>query len=421
MRSTRNRFFLGIVQVALVTAMVACSDDEESGGLDPNPTGAGGSGKAGSTGTSGSSATAGTSAGGTSSSGSGGSGNTGTGNTGNTGTIPTEACPGLAFDASATGGEGGAEACTGVSVEAEHIDVDLFIMMDRSSSMGYTVEATGLTRWESLRAAVQDFVTNSDAGDIGAGLGFFSKSGIGNDDVDCDVSAYAAFEVPVEPLADVGAAMVTAIDDTAPAGLTPTLPALQGAVSYAQSWAVDHPNRAAVVVLVTDGYPTQCGNGPDAVAQVAEDAYASDQHVRTYVIGVGEVARFNLDNYARAGGTNEAYLTNDGDISTSFSTALLNITNSDLACDYVLPDPPDSNTELDIEKVQVVYTPSAGDAEEVPYLNGYLDCANADNGGWYYDNVTAPTKISVCPCTCARFGAGRVDVRLGCKPRLGLR
>jgi len=49
------------------------------------------------------------------------------------------------------------------------------------------------------------------------------------------------------------------------------------------------------------------------------------------------------------------------------------------------------------------------------------DCAEAENGGWYYDNASAPTRIYVCPCTCARFGAGRVDVRLGCEPRLGLR
>ncbi len=421
MRSKTNRVFLGIVQVALATALYACSsDDENDGGLDSNPTGSGASaGKGGTTGSSGTTSTGGSSSGGTSgSTGSGGSGNTG--NTGNTGNIPTEACMGLAFDESANGGAGGAEACTGVSVEAEHVDVDIFIMMDRSSSMGYEV-SPGLTRWDALKAAVQDFVQSPDAASIGAGLGFFSKSGIGNDDVDCDANAYAVPEVPITPLADVGTDMANAIDATPPAGLTPTLPALQGAIMYAQSWATDHPGRASIVVLVTDGYPTQCGSGPDAVAQVAEDGYTSPEHVRTYVIGVGDVARFNLDNYARAGGTKEAYLTDEGDITTSFTTALNNITNSDVACEFTLPDPPDQNTDLDTEKVQVVHTPSAGDPEEVPYVAALGNCADSANGGWYYDNEVNPSKILVCPCTCASFGAGRVDVRLGCKPRLGLR
>jgi hypothetical protein len=71
--------------------------------------------------------------------------------------------------------------------------------------------------------------------------------------------------------------------------------------------------------------------------------------------------------------------------------------------------------------VQVVYTPPSGNAEEVPSISSLGACAKNATGGWYYDDPNQPSKITVCPCTCARFGAGRVDVRLGCKPRLGLR
>ncbi|HEV8550643.1 MAG TPA: hypothetical protein VGQ57_16470, partial [Polyangiaceae bacterium] len=59
--------------------------------------------------------------------------------------------------------------------------------------------------------------------------------------------------------------------------------------------------------------------------------------------------------------------------------------------------------------------------EEIPALPGPASCSEAKNGGWYYDDPSAPTSILVCPCTCARFGAGRVDVRVGCKPRIGVR
>jgi hypothetical protein len=53
--------------------------------------------------------------------------------------------------------------------------------------------------------------------------------------------------------------------------------------------------------------------------------------------------------------------------------------------------------QVDPEKVQVVYTPATGDAEEVPRVSGLSDCANAENGGWYYDNANDPTKITVVP------------------------
>jgi hypothetical protein len=308
----------------------------------------------------------------------------------------------------------------GVGYEAERIDVDMFIMLDSSSSMGYALE-DGRTRWEAITEAIEDLMTSEDAQDIRAGIGFFSISGHGDDNVDCDVSAYADPVVGIGPLSETGPTMIEEMLDKTPAGLTPTVPALQGAIEYAQSWQEDHPERATVVVLVSDGYPTQCTNSPEAVANAAAAGYDNEPYIKTYVIGVGEVARFNLDNYARSGGTSEAFLTDEGDASGSFVEAVLNITETEIACEYEIPVPPNMNEQIDPEKVQIVYTPQGGDPEEVPIVDGLSDCAEAENGGYYFDNKTAPTRIYVCPCTCARFGAGAVEVRLGCEPRLGLR
>ena len=277
-----------------------------------------------------------------------------------------------------------------------------------------------MTRWEALRDAVQGFVEDPAAAEVRMGLGFFSLTGSANDDLDCDVAGYAEPSVPIGLLSDIGPDLLAAIDDTAPAGLTPTVPALEGAISYAQAWATDNPERATLVVLVTDGYPTQCNSAPEAIATAAKDGYESPQHIRTFVIGVGDVAKFNLDNYARAGGTRKAFLTDAGDITTTFVDALGNISNRDLACEYQIPTPP-AGMKLDPTKVQVVYTPATGSPEEVPSITSLAACANNPNGGWYYDHPADPSKITVCPCTCARFQAGHVDVRLGCKPRLGLR
>jgi len=414
----------------LVGAAFACSEDQGST-VDPNvhtTTGAS-SASAGTGAASAGSATSSASAGSTTAAGSAAAGGHDSAGSSSV-VVPSEACPGLPIEGSADA-EGGAasggaaeletdEACSGVSVEAEAVPVDVFVMMDRSQSMAMPVKGGSMTRWDALHDAVQSFAQDPAAANIRAGIGFFSLSGGADDAKDCNSDAYAEPSVAIGLVSEVGLDLVNAMDAVTPGGLTPTVPALQGAISYAQSWARDNPGRATTVVLVTDGFPTQCDNEPSRISQAARGGYESPEHIRTFVIGVGDVAKFNLDNYARAGGTQRAYLTDAGDVKSSFVTALNNITNRALACEYQLPPPPDG-MKLDKTKVQVVHTPASGDAEEVPSISSFAACAKNPNGGWYYDDPDHPSKITVCPCTCARFQAGRVDVRLGCKPRLGLR
>lgn len=427
---------IALFATSLLGAAIGCSDDEGSTvDLDPPATAgthssSGGAAALGVAGSAGRAATAGMSGGGSSA---------GTGSS----SAPAEACKGLPLELNddaqpQTGGAAGAGAsgveaggapadaqdadavCNGVSVEAEAVPVDLFVIMDRSQSMAEPVKGGTMTRWEALRDAVKSFTEAPGAAQIRAGIGFFSLSGSGDDGHDCEPGAYAAPSVPIGLVSEIGPDLVAAIDDVAPGGFTPTVPAVQGAISYARSWAQDNPGRATLVVLVTDGFPTQCEKDPGRISEATRDGYESPEHIRTFVIGVGDVAKFNLDNYARAGGTVSAYLTDAGDVTSSFVGALNNITNSALSCEYLLPPPPDG-MRLDTAKVQVVYTPSSGEAEEVPSITSLGACAKNPNGGWYYDDAEHPSKITVCPCTCARFQAGRVDVRLGCKPRLGLR
>ena len=407
--------------VALACSSNASDDDSSSGGS----TATGGSTAA----TGGSSnATGGSSArGGTSGSGTGGSGNStssgGSSNStssGGTGALPTDACDGLPFDNAGQGGDG-STACTGVSNEAEAVPIDLFFMMDRSISMANAVPGTNMTRWDALVEAVREFTQSSDAGSIRAGLGFFGISGGNDTELDCNVGNYSKPTVAIGTLADVGGDMVSAMTNMVPGGLTPSGPALEGALSYAAGWAMDNPGRATAVVLVTDGYPTQCDpRSVSDLAALAEQAHLNKPYVRTYVIGLG--GDDNLDAIAQRGGTHAAFKVDEGDISASFVNALHNVTNSELSCEYALPPPPSSSQKLDLGKVQVTYTlASDGTTEEIPAIPGIDSCAKAANGGWYYDVPDDPTSIEVCPCTCARFDAGRVDVRVGCKPRIGPR
>lgn len=388
----------------LALGMGACSDDEEGKGLGDGVRGGGPS------------IPPSTLTGGQGGAPGGGQGQGGLSSKG--GKSGSEMCAGLPFEDQA-GGEAGASACVALSTEAEVTPVDLYIIMDRSVSMGYEAAGTGTTRWEAIRAAVEEFVSSSDAGSIGAGIGFFGLSGGSDDDLDCDASNYETPVVPIGPLSEVGEDIVAAIDDTVPGGLTPVLPALEGAIAYAKEWAEDHPERATMVVLVSDAFPTQCSAQVSDVVDVARAAYEDEPSVRTYAVGLEGAP--NLDNIARGGGTREGHLVDESNLTDSFLETLLNISNAQLACQYQIPASPDPDLRVDFDEVQIVYTPASGEPEEIPRLESSASCDRNPNGGWFYDNPASPRSIQVCPCTCARFGAGRVEVRLGCKPRLGLR
>ena len=60
-----------------------------------------------------------------------------------------------------------------------------------------------------------------------------------------------------------------AMKANSPGGNTPTLPALTGAIQYAQSVENANPLDKVAVVLVTDGEPNDCNSTVNAVANEA--------------------------------------------------------------------------------------------------------------------------------------------------------
>jgi hypothetical protein len=432
----RSRFTpFASLALALATAF-ACSsqsdgDDDTGGSGASSGTAArggtatgGSSGKGGTSGKGGSgggsSASGGSSAtgsGGTTPLGSGGSG--ATGGSGGSGAYPSAACEGLSFDGE--GGGGGDQSCVGVGSEAETVPADLYILMDRSVSMAQMLPDGSGTRWDAVRDAIEAFVDAASDDDINVGIGFYGRTGGDDDQLDCDTDWYATPRVAMGPIDEVGSDLVSAIDDVNPGGYTPTAPALTGALRYAAEWSEEHTGRAMFVVLVSDGYPTQCSTlDISAIADIAEAAHRMEPYVRTYVVGVAADA--NLNSIALGGGTNEAFLVDEGNITEDFVDALRNVSTKQLACEYQIPPPPSGSQNVNFNEVQVVYTTGNGaSSEEIPRVGRLEDCARAQNGGWYYDDPADPKQIRVCPCTCSRFQAGSVDIRLGCKPRVGLR
>ncbi len=327
------------------------------------------------------------------------------------------------------GDDGGlktSQVCVGEAHGAEAVPVDMYIMFDHSESMADAIPGTNppVTWWATAQQAIATFVNNQQAANahMGVGLQFFPIDGTAPASCTADYSTPA---VEIGLLPGNAGALTSIINAEQPNDFTPTGPALQGAINHMKTWGPAHPGRAPVVVLVTDGFPTECTPQeiPD-IATIAKTAFTTDPVVRTFVVGFNLGAGgTNLNQIAKAGGTGQATLINNGDIGTQFVNALLGIASTPLQCSFPIPAPDQPpgqppvvvNTDL----VRVEYTPSTSTVSaEVPKVGDLGGCALNANQGWYYDDQTTPKNILICPGTCANFAAGTVSIQLGCKPTI---
>lgn len=243
--------------------------------------------------------------------------------------------------------------------------------------------------------------------------------------LECGAADYATPAVAISSEADRSVEIVSSLGRQQPFGLTPTGPALAGALEHAQTWALDHPDRQVLTVLATDGFPTECA--PQAIpdiAQIAFNANSGQRPVRTFVIGVfgeedlGFDGQARLDALARAGGTNQAVVidADSGDVAQEFLTALNRIRDTAVGCEFQLT----SEQALDFAQVNLNVTEPNGTNTDLFNVASELECGSDD--GWYYvlDADGSPTQINVCPTTCDTFGSGgvRVDLQVGCATRI---
>jgi hypothetical protein len=332
------------------------------------------------------------------------------------------------------------DACASSTYEGESMPLDIFIMFDQSGSMNE--KANSGTKWDAVKGALQTFVNDPASAGIGVGIQYFplgipttpcTMNGPDCQCIDifiamlcsstaqgsCTVDDYAKPDVPIGQLPAVAPAIVSSLNAHQPGGQTPTMPAVQGALNYATSWAQAHTDRKTVFVLATDGNPTGCDrntNTPDNIASmVVAPAAAANPAVKTFVIGVGD-SLTSLNAIAAAGGTNQALIIDTaGDPGKQFLDAMKQIRGVSLACDFVIPKPADGGG-LDYSRVNVSFT-SNGTQELVGYAASPSAC-DPTTGGWYYDNPANPTKLALCPATCNQATVSvsvAVDILLGCE------
>nr|UZH23234.1 hypothetical protein [myxobacterium MSr12020] len=308
------------------------------------------------------------------------------------------------FDGGMGGNEEDSGACVTTSAEAHRVPLDIIFLIDRSGSMSGP-------KWNGTKAALTTFFNDPASGGIGAGMVYFPSQ---KADM-CDPINYAGLDVPIGVLPGNSFALTNSIPYDALGWGTPMWAGLKGTLMAATAYQESHPTHKVIAVLATDGNPSvECPpTAVDEVAVLAKSAYDYNG-VRTFVIGVAGSTIANLDKIAAAGGTTAAYdITKD---IGEFTAKIAEIRQVALGCDFELPPPP-NGLELDPNEVNFTYMPKGvGSPKILPRADDLADCNNLP--GWYYDSNAGPTKIILCPASCAPVQAddsAKVSVLFGCK------
>lgn len=254
---------------------------------------------------------------------------------------------------------------------------------------------------------------------------------------DCRAIDYATPAVPISELPAAEGVLLGALQAAKPDrnGLTPTGPALAGALSLSKSWGQAHPDHQVITLLATDGIPTLKGENQvcaeltsqadlDEISQLAADARASTPSISTFVIGVigpdDTNATATLQAIAASGGSGKAFIVDTrGNVQTQFRQALDQIRGG-LSCEFAVPEAA-AGTKADYGKVNVDLTDATGKVENLSAVQSAADCG--DERAWHYDVAPAdgiPTRILACPALCTEFRStlsGSVDISLGCMTR----
>ena len=287
--------------------------------------------------------------------------------------------------------------------------------------MGRSPYGDPATKLNPVKTAFSAFLKNASSKGISATLTYFpdvTKSTTQS----CTASTYGTPAVGLSALPDRADDFIRTLPTNPQSQLgdenygTPTLAVVQGVLPKAKANSDAHKGKDSsktAVVLLTDGDPMQCGGGNSAGAVATELAkYRSD--VLTYVIGVGGSTN-NLDAIAVGGGTGpKAMIVSVGDPAQTerdLTAQIDKIRLSSLSCDVAIPAPPTGQT-LDLNKVNVSFTPKGGTKSALAYDQ---DCkAN----GWKFDDAAKPTKISLCTCGDAQKDPGSaIVVEFGCARR----
>ena len=342
------------------------------------------------------------------------------------------------------GGSGGLEACADETYPGELVPLDLYVLLDKSSSMS----SSG--KWGAVETALQTFVSSPESAGIGVGLGLFPAppssaipgacngadindpacglygpclpgfnvcGGSFSPNDSCDPGDYATPALGIAELPTAQTSFVSTLTAANPDGdSTPSQPAMEGATVYAKAWAEAHASHLTYIVFASDGDPTNCStNSVQGTANAAQSAANANPPVKTFVIGVGTELT-SLNQIAQAGGTSQAYLVDTGNNVTQQFIDALNEIRAMGQCLLQIPVPLVGTPDYQRVNVVLVDPGNPSGNQTVKYVTVPANCDPTD-GGWYYDSPSNPHMIILCPETCGEVQTGNWDIKvlLGCE------
>ena len=225
--------------------------------------------------------------------------------------------------------------------------VDLLLVLDRSSSMGYDLASdtncsagstTCTQRWATVTTSLQQVLAATPAS-VQWGLKLFTSPKGST----CTVNAGADVAVGPNSATQIQSTMT----GTSPGNQTPTKAAVNAAVAYfgTVNDGLDH-----YILLATDGQPNcDPGNsGSITTTSVANTITAIDtaltSGIKTYVIGIGPTPG-NLTQFAVHGGTTDFFPAASPDALTQ---ALTTIVGTVASCDFTMAEEPPDPTNLGV-------------------------------------------------------------------------
>ncbi len=305
------------------------------------------------------------------------------------------------------------DGCVGSNYEGEGLPLAIYIMFDQSASMNCSIDAVQQNgqwpqdlcngsnpRINPVRQAVDQFLNDPASAGISVGIGYFGYMPIGQ--TSCNPADYAGTAVPIGALPGNANALSASLNAVQPTGETPTGAAIRGACSNLGQWHESNPGYKQVLLFVTDGVPEapssrDCNPSIQDASAAAAECLDGDPRIETYVLGVGQ-ALGNLNQIAAAGGTNQAYLVDGGNVSQSVLEALNSIrADAAIPCTLPVPRPPDG--VVDYESVNLGICDPSGSSVSTFYVGDVSGCSN-DPGGWYYTDGGSTQNIQLCDSTC---------------------
>ncbi len=200
------------------------------------------------------------------------------------------------LDGSSDGGGAGDGGC--------YAPVDMYIMLDRSCSMGTdcSIDASTNSKWCHAVNALSGYFNSPSAAGNAAAIQFFPlvnhtasecTTGAGYDVAAAPKPAPAYTTLPTNTFD----ALLNATTDNNPC-ITPTEAAIRGLTSFTA--ANRRGGRVTIGMLVTDGDPVKCDTNLTDLSNLLQAHYAATT-LRTYVIGMTGANDANLEMLAQGG------------------------------------------------------------------------------------------------------------------------